>query len=184
MRWPVCFLLLSAISSISLFGADVAIKTHFVDSTQGGLTFADDGRPAMLRILADNSNTAGRFSAMESIFPPSHDGPGFHFHENTVQAVYVRSGKFIVRLQENGLERQVEMTPGSFLSIAPGTPHSFLNPFDKSAIALMIDAPGNLVDMFRDMAVISKSTDLNSTEKEEKLQQIRWETYDNHKVKD
>jgi quercetin dioxygenase-like cupin family protein len=133
MRWLICYLFFNATPCFYLFAADVAIRTHFIGPADGALTFADDGRPATLRILADNTNTGGRFSAMESIFPSGYDGPGWHFHRDTIQAVYVRSGKFFVRLRENGHERRVEMTPGSFLSIAPGTPHSFLNPYDDTS---------------------------------------------------
>jgi quercetin dioxygenase-like cupin family protein len=183
MKCFICAFSLNAIFSVFLLGSDTAIKTHFSGPTDGALSFADDGRPATLRILTDNNNTGGRFSAMESVFPPGYDGPGMHFHKDTIQAIYVRSGKFIVRLLENGCERRVEMTPGSFLSIAPGTPHSFLNPHNDSAIALVIDAPGNLVDMFRSMAEIGKSTD-GQAEKEAQLHRIRWETYDNHQVND
>jgi hypothetical protein len=52
------------------------------------------------------------------------------------------------------------------------------------AVALVIDAPGNLVDMFRGMADVGKSANLSKEEKEVKLNEIRWKTYDNHQIKD
>jgi len=156
------------------------IQSHHVDSKEGALKFSDDGRPATLRILARNEHTADRFSAMESVFPSGYEGPGFHFHEDTVQAFYGRSGKFYVQLKENGKIREILMEPGSFLSIAPGTPHTFRNPFDEEAITLGIDAPGSLVEMFEAMAAISINREMTPSEKEAKLNQVRWHMYDNH----
>lgn len=171
--------IMSILLSSSLMAAN--ISSHHTGPEDGKLYFADDNRPATLRILAEDIHTNGYYSAMESIFPPGYKGPGLHYHEQIIQAMYVRSGSFMVELIKGEEKWSVSMQPGSFLSIAPGTSHTFWNHTDDDAICLIIDAPGDLVGMFKNMAIIGRDTTLSDDEKAVQLNKTRWEKFDNHK---
>ncbi len=168
---------LSAFFLFSNYSAAEGIS-HYASPDDGILKFSDDGRAATIRVLAKNEHTHGHFSAMEHLMPAGYDGPGMHVHHKIVQSLYVVSGKVYVRLREGGQEREVLLTPGAFLAIAPGTPHTFRNPFDEDVKVLGIDGPGDLAPMFEEMAAIEPSA--TKEDRALKLFAIRKQKYDNH----
>ena len=112
-----------------------------------GLVFEDgDDRG---RILVAGSDTGGRYSLMEYVVAgrsASHGDPayGAHRHHEIEETFLVRSGHLRFLLDEEILD----LGPGDFVRVPPGTRHGFAN-FSESPVDLLVSFhPGGFEELF------------------------------------
>ena len=112
------------------------------------------GSPHLFK--ADASNTAGRFDFIAASFAPM-TGPPLHLHHEQDDTFYVLDGILTVQAGDDVLD----LGPGDFLSVPPGTPHTFdnLRNGDKPVRAVNLMTPGGLFDMFEEMAQVEPGPD-------------------------
>ena len=103
---------------------------------------------ASISILADAAATGGLFAVVDYTAPPGFPGPPPHRHRETADIFYVLEGT--LAMQVGG--EPVTATPGSFVMVAPGTVHTFSNPFDAPARFLNVVSPGGFEQYFRELA--------------------------------
>lgn len=99
-------------------------------------------------VKAGSEDGMGSLSILESTAAPGFPGPPLHVHDHTVDSFFVIDGTLMVHLDG----RQAEATPGSYVLVPPGTPHTFSNPTDKPVRFLNIMAPGGFEAYLREAA--------------------------------
>lgn len=100
-----------------------------------------------LRVLEDGSNTEHRLGLTESVLAPHTPGPPQHRHAQHDEGFYVISGT--VRFTTGDTDH--DATPGTFVMVPPGAPHTFANTTDQPAVMLSILTPDLYVRYFRDL---------------------------------
>jgi mannose-6-phosphate isomerase-like protein (cupin superfamily) len=120
----------------------------------------NDGEPSgggaiRCRIIEDGSHTDHRLGLIEAIVPPGPAGPPQHIHHAHDEIFIVTHGKlrFI-----SGTD-SVDVEAGSCVTVPPGTPHSFSNPFDEPARFIGTLTPDLYVEYFRDLSALPVGDD-------------------------
>jgi mannose-6-phosphate isomerase-like protein (cupin superfamily) len=118
---------------------------------EGELAF---GSPHVFKAAAHN--TAGCFDFIVEEMTPL-TGPPLHVHAEQHDTFYVLEGVFTVQAGEEILD----LGPGDFISIPPGTPHTFDNVHNGDDVVRTINVmtPGGLFPMIEDMARVPSGID-------------------------
>jgi quercetin dioxygenase-like cupin family protein len=77
--------------------------------------------PSSVTIKATAEDTGGSFYLGEVLIQPGFAGPPAHVHERLHDMFYVLEGALTLRLGDETLE----LVPGSFACVPPGTVHTF-----------------------------------------------------------
>ena len=100
------------------------------------------------RFLATGDNTHGTYATWEAIVPPG-GGPPPHVHSREEECFYVLEGE--ITLQAG--DQKIVATPGMFVNMPIGMPHSFKNESSTPAKMLITVAPAGLENMFFEVGV-------------------------------
>jgi mannose-6-phosphate isomerase-like protein (cupin superfamily) len=100
------------------------------------------------RFLATGDDTHGTYALWEAIVTPG-GGPPPHVHSREEEGFYVVEGE--VTFQSG--DKRILATPGMFVNMPIGTPHSFKNEGNTPAKMLIMVAPAGLENMFFEMGV-------------------------------
>jgi quercetin dioxygenase-like cupin family protein len=99
----------------------------FVLAPGGGLSVENPvGGILTFKVMADASG--GALTALETIAAPG-EGPPLHVHRDEDETIYILEGRFRVKLADE----LVDSSPGSFVFIPRGTPHTWKNVTDTPA---------------------------------------------------
>ncbi|MFF1378909.1 cupin domain-containing protein [Streptomyces sp. NPDC058308] len=100
-----------------------------------------------MRVLEDGSNTGHRLGMAESVLAPHTPGPAQHRHAQHDEGFYVITGsvRFTVGRDEH------DATPGTFVMVPAGAPHTFANVTGQPAVMLSTFTPDLYVQYFRDL---------------------------------
>jgi quercetin dioxygenase-like cupin family protein len=93
-------------------------------------------------------HTGGALSLLDYEVPASSPGPPLHVHPGFDEAFYVTEGELRFRLGEE----TVDAAPGTWLYTPGDTPHTFMNPSERSARMIIALTPGGFERFFRDAA--------------------------------
>jgi mannose-6-phosphate isomerase-like protein (cupin superfamily) len=99
------------------------------------------------RIIEDGSHTEHRLGLIEATVPPGPASPPQHIHRQHDEIFIVTKGK----LRFTSGDQSVDVEAGSCVTVPPGTPHTFSNPFDESATFIGTMTPDLYVEYFRDL---------------------------------
>jgi len=118
-------------------------------SAGGGVAFEDGDDHG--RILAFGRDTGGRYGLMEYVVAartaaaPSEDAQyGAHRHKAIEETFLVRSGRLSFLLGEE----VIELGPGDFVRVPPGTRHGFANRSGAPVELLVSFHPGGFEELF------------------------------------
>jgi mannose-6-phosphate isomerase-like protein (cupin superfamily) len=103
-------------------------------------------------IKARSEDTSGGYGLIEIVFSPQGGAP-MHVHHQEDEAFYVLEGEIEFQIEE----QIINATPGTFVHVPKGRPHSFANKGVNPAKALAWVAPGGLEKMF--MEIGTQTTD-------------------------
>jgi mannose-6-phosphate isomerase-like protein (cupin superfamily) len=106
------------------------------------------GGPIRCRIIEDGSRTQHRLGLIEVIVPPIPGGPPQHVHHEHDEIFIVTQGA----LRFTSGSDSVDAVAGSCVTVPPGTPHTFANPFDQPAKFICTVSPDLYVEYFRDLS--------------------------------
>jgi len=95
------------------------------------------------RFLAVGEDTNGTYALWEAVVPPG-GGPPPHVHSREEEGFYLLEGEITLRIDD----KLLQATPGIFVNMPVGTPHSFKNETDRPAKLLIWVAPAGLEKMF------------------------------------
>lgn len=104
--------------------------------------------PLRLRILEDGHTTGHRLGVAELTIPAHVAGPPQHIHHKHDETFYVITGSpsFTCGIST------VIAEPGTLVTAPPGTPHTFANPGDTTAVVLCTFTPDLYIDYFRELS--------------------------------
>jgi mannose-6-phosphate isomerase-like protein (cupin superfamily) len=122
-----------------------AMPMHVVGPNDGEQS---GGGPIRCRIIEDGSHTEHRLGLIEAIVPPGPAGPPQHVHHEHDEIFIVTEG----RLRFTSGSESVDVEAGSCVTIPPGTPHTFSNPFGEQARFVGTLTPDLYVEYFRDLS--------------------------------
>lgn len=105
------------------------------------------GGPIRCRIIEDGSHTGHRLGLVEVNVPPGPASPPQHVHHKHDEVFIVSKGQ--VRFTSG--DETVDVAAGSCVTVPPGTPHTFSNPFDEPAAFICTLTPDLYVEYFRDL---------------------------------
>jgi mannose-6-phosphate isomerase-like protein (cupin superfamily) len=105
------------------------------------------GGPVRVRIIEDGSHTDHRLGLIEATIPPGPGGPPQHVHREHDEIFIVTQGK----LRFTSGADSVDVEVGSCVTVPPGTPHTFSNPFDAPATFIGTMTPDLYIEYFRDL---------------------------------
>jgi quercetin dioxygenase-like cupin family protein len=100
------------------------------------------------RFLATGDNTHGTYAMCEAIVPPG-GGPPSHVHSREEEGFYILEGEITF---QSG-DKRIVASPGMFVNMPIGMPHSFKNETSKPAKMLIMVAPAGLETMFFEFGV-------------------------------
>lgn len=101
-------------------------------------------------ILANTDETGGTFNFFTFLVEPG-GGPLPHTHHDDAEALYILEGQFSVMTGDT----TTLATPGSFVYLPVGQPHSFTNIGTEAALALSLTTPPGLAQLFEQVGVLS-----------------------------
>ena len=99
-------------------------------------------------IKATGEDTGGSFYLGEVAIQPGFAGPPRHVHERLHDMFYVLEGTLTMQLGDEILE----LGPGSFASLPPGTVHTFSNRSEQPVRFLNFNTPAGWENYMRDLA--------------------------------
>jgi quercetin dioxygenase-like cupin family protein len=102
-----------------------------------------------INYVVDGSQSAS-IGMFELTVPPASNVPPPHSHSNNEECVYVLEG--ILRYSVGDETRDLGV--GQTMSTPKGVVHSFANPFDKTAKALIVQSPDIGAQYFLDIAAV------------------------------
>jgi quercetin dioxygenase-like cupin family protein len=109
--------------------------------------------PTRMRIVEDGSHTEHRLGVGEITIAPHTDGPQQHRHAQHDEGFYVVSGS--VRFTVG--TTSYDASPGTWVLIPPGAPHTFANVTDEPTVLLNTFTPDLYVQYFRDLRDLIES---------------------------
>ena len=98
-------------------------------------------------IMATGEDTDGHYFFVEAVVPPG-GGPPPHIQTREEEGFYVTQGELVFR----AAGRRVVATPGTFIHVPRGVPHSFKNESDEVARLVFFFVPAGIEEMFEKMA--------------------------------
>lgn len=98
-------------------------------------------------MMATGEDTDGHYFFVEAVVPPG-GGPPPHIQTREEEGFYVTQGELVFR----AAGRQVVATPGTFIHVPRGVPHSFKNESDAVARMVFFFVPAGIEEMFEKMA--------------------------------
>ena len=104
--------------------------------------------PSSVTIKATAEDTGGSFYLGEVLIQPGFAGPPPHVHERLHDMFYVLEGTLTLRVGDESLE----LAPGSFACVPPGTVHTFSNRSEQPVRFLNFNTPGGWENYMRDLA--------------------------------
>ena len=104
--------------------------------------------PSSVTIKATSEDTGGSFYLGEVSIQPGFAGPPPHVHDRLHDMFYVLEGTLTLRLGDETLE----LGPGSFACVPPGTVHTFGNRSEQPVRFLNFNTPGGWENYMRDLA--------------------------------
>ena len=104
--------------------------------------------PSSVTIKATAEDTGGSFYLGEVLIQPGFAGPPPHVHERLHDMFYVLEGTLTLRLDDETLE----LAPGSFACVPPGTVHTFSNRSEQPVRFLNFNTPAGWENYMRDLA--------------------------------
>lgn len=105
------------------------------------------GGPIRIRVIEDGSHTGHRLALYEATVPPGPAVPPQHVHREHDEIFIVTRGK----LRFTSGADSVDVEAGSCVTVPPGTPHTFANPFNEPATFIGTLSPDRYVEYFRDL---------------------------------
>jgi uncharacterized cupin superfamily protein len=109
----------------------------------------DVGSSSSVTIKATGKDTAGSFYLGECLIMPGYVGPPSHVHDRQHDMFYVLEGTLTLQIDDE----TVNLGPGSFACIPPGTVHTFSNRSERPLRFLNFDTPAGKEDRMRDIDV-------------------------------
>jgi mannose-6-phosphate isomerase-like protein (cupin superfamily) len=100
------------------------------------------------QVLAESERTGGLLTVGVANMPPRTAGPSLHVHTREDEATYVIEGELTVVVGEETLS----VTPGTFVWLPRGVPHTFANLGAEPVRAVGMIVPGGLEGMFKEQA--------------------------------
>ena len=102
--------------------------------------------------MASGFETGGRFDFFE-MNVEYLTGPGLHWHATQDDTFYVLEGTLTVQCRDD----VIDIGPGDFISIPPGTPHTFdnINPNQPPVRVLNMMTPGGYDGLFAENEVLT-----------------------------
>jgi mannose-6-phosphate isomerase-like protein (cupin superfamily) len=104
--------------------------------------------PSSVTIKATAEDTGGSLYLGEVLIQPGFAGPPPHVHERLHDMFYVLEGRLTMRLADETLE----LAPGSFACVPPGTVHTFSNASEQPVRFLNFNTPAGWENYMRDLA--------------------------------
>jgi len=105
------------------------------------------GGPIKVRIIEDGSHTEHRLGLVECDLPPGPAMPPQHVHREHDEVFIVTQGKMRFTSGADSFDAHT----GACVTVPPGTPHTFSNPFDEPARFILTVTPDRYVEYFRDL---------------------------------
>lgn len=102
---------------------------------------------ATVRVHVEKDATDGRFALIEWGFPPGAPAPPQHVHHDASETFFVIEGELTVPSGDD----LITLTAGHSLHVTPGMPHTLSNRSDKTARALELFSPGDLIGLVEEM---------------------------------
>src|SRR5215217_7312678 len=128
-------------------------------SRESSLSYMD----CLFSVLASSEQTEGRFGLMEMVAPKGRE-PSRHLHYTDDEGFYVLEGELIFYVGEE----IYEASPGTFVFLPHGIPHSYT--FETDVVRMLsIIAPGGLERHFRDARFSKPPTGMTLTPPAEAL---------------
>lgn len=131
-----------------------------LDSAQGRpILLAPGGGQAFnalgvsLTLKTTGADSGGQWFVMEYAAPPNFSGPPPHWHKVMTEIFYVVEGSMTFRVGEQTLE----VGPGGYAYVPPGTVHGFSNLADTPAKFFGIVTPAILEQYFYEMMELVKN---------------------------
>ncbi len=103
--------------------------------------------PSTVTIKATGQDTGGSLYLGEGVIQPGFAGPPPHVHERLHDMFYVLEGRLTMRLGDETLE----LGPGSFVCVPPGTVHTFSNRTEQPVRFLNFTTPAGWENYMRDL---------------------------------
>lgn len=104
--------------------------------------------PMAIRVLEDGDRTGHRLGIVKITIPPRVSGPPQHVHRDHDETFYVLAGTATFT---TGSE-VMQAGPGMLVTAPPGTPHTFANPGDETAVLLCTLTPDLYIGYFRELS--------------------------------
>jgi mannose-6-phosphate isomerase-like protein (cupin superfamily) len=101
-----------------------------------------------ITIRLRSQDTDGRVGMIDQIVPGGFPGPALHVHPDFEETFYVLDGTLSFRVGDQTRDGG----PGTVAHIPRGLPHTFANPSDQPAHALVIVTPGGFEAYFEALA--------------------------------
>jgi mannose-6-phosphate isomerase-like protein (cupin superfamily) len=124
------------------------VRIHVVGPNDGEQT---GGGPIRCRIIEDGSRTGHRLGIIEVAVPPGPAMPPQHVHRKHDEVFIVTQGK----LRFTSGTESFDVEAGSCVTVPPGAPHTFSNPFDEPAKFINTLTPDLYIEYFRDLSRLS-----------------------------
>ena len=94
------------------------------------------------------ADTGGRIGLVEQVIPGGFPGPPLHVHPEFEETFVVLDGSLAFRVGDDAREARA----GGVAHIPRGVPHTFANPADETAHALVIVTPAGFEEYFEALA--------------------------------
>jgi quercetin dioxygenase-like cupin family protein len=104
-----------------------------------------------IRYVVDGVQTGAGMGMFELTVPPSAKVPPAHSHTENEEIVYVLEG--LLRYMVDDAQR--DLGPGEHMRTPRGSVHSFSNPHERTARALIVLTPDIGAQYFRDVAEVA-----------------------------
>jgi len=131
---------------------DAVLKPLYVPAGDGESVWAFAGD--RYTVKASAPDTGGAASVLEALIPPG-SGPPLHVHRGEDEAFYLLQGE----LEMATGETTFVATPGSFVFVPTGAPHTFRNCGGDMAKLLFLLAPGGFERFFLEVGTpVSESS--------------------------
>ena len=116
------------------------------------------GGPSAITIKATADDTGGSLYLGEGRLEPGFPGPPLHRHRQLHDMFYVLEGTLAVTVGDQALD----LEPGSFVCVPPGTPHTFANESDQPVRFLNFNTPAGWENYMRDLGQLLSRVEATS----------------------
>lgn len=106
-------------------------------------------------VKAAAADTRGAYALQERTIPAGQSWVQLHVHHATEEAFYVLEGELAFRLGDRTVS---SAGAGSFVLVPRGVVHSYANPGQQPARALLLFSPPGLERFFEDLAALRRAS--------------------------